>query len=146
MHEKSRLLHELLPSNWRSMRVGYFLLYRPPFFTCDAPQPISITLLSSPSNALFHIGADNVCVIGGDATQVLPQRIPSSSLDYLFINHPEPPQQTGGLDSQGKHLLTMVSERSFRGVIHHPHLFPFPCLHLSHIIPNSFPRTFSSLN
>lgn len=85
-----------------------------------------------------------MCVIGGDATQVLPQRIPSSSLDYLFINHPEPPQQTGGLDSQGKHLLTMVSERSVIGVMHPPHLplFPYIPLHSkwfsSHLLLYSF--------
>ena len=95
-----------------------------PYFITDFPisfpvpiiypsciDPCHPFLLTSPSFFLFYVGAENVCVIGGDATQVLPQRIPSSSLDYLFINHPEPPQQTGGLDSQGKHLITMVSER-----------------------------------
>lgn len=49
-----------------------------------------------------------MCILGGDAMRILPDRIESSSLDYLFVNHPEPPQQTGGLDSQGKHLLTNV--------------------------------------
>ena len=49
-----------------------------------------------------------MCVIGGDATQILPARVGSNTLDFLFINHPEPPQQTGGFDSQGKHLLTLV--------------------------------------
>ena len=49
---------------------------------------------------------DNLCCIGGDAMFILPNRIAPASIDYVFVNHPEPPQQTGGGgDSQGKHLL-----------------------------------------
>lgn len=54
--------------------------------------------------------ASNMCILGGDAMRILPDRIESGTLDYLFVNHPEPPQQTGGLDSQGKHLLTNVRQ------------------------------------
>ena len=52
---------------------------------------------------------NNLCVIGGDAVDVLKRRIADSSLATLFINHPEPPQQNNkeGSTSQGKHLLTM---------------------------------------
>lgn len=44
----------------------------------------------------------------GDALDVLPNRIPDSSLDNIFVNHPEPPQQTGREDSEAKHLLNKV--------------------------------------
>ena len=50
-------------------------------------------------------------MIGGDATRILPERIQTGSIDFLFINHPEPPQQIGGFESQGKHMLTLVRER-----------------------------------
>lgn len=51
----------------------------------------------------------NVCAIGGDANIVLAQHITPDSLANVFINHPEPPQQTGALHagSEGKHLLTL---------------------------------------
>jgi hypothetical protein len=32
----------------------------------------------------------------GDALAILPDRIADSTVDNLFVNHPEPPQQTGG--------------------------------------------------
>jgi len=50
-------------------------------------------------------GASNLCVMGGDALAILPTRIAPSSVHNVFVNHPEPPQQQGGLDSQGKHML-----------------------------------------
>lgn len=51
--------------------------------------------------------ATNLCVIGGDATQIIPNHLAANSFDNIFINHPEPPQQTGrGETSEGKHLLT----------------------------------------
>jgi tRNA G46 methylase TrmB len=49
----------------------------------------------------------NLCAIGGDANVVLAKHIVPNSLSNIFINHPEPPQQTGGTGSQGKHLLTL---------------------------------------
>ena len=64
----------------------------------------------SPWSPNYTAGADNLCVIGGDAAKILPERIQTGSIDFLFINHPEPPQQTGGFDSQGKHMLTLVSQ------------------------------------
>ena len=49
----------------------------------------------------------NLCVIGGDAVSVLGTRIAGGSLQNIFINHPEPPQQSNqGSQSQGRHLLT----------------------------------------
>ncbi len=49
-----------------------------------------------------------MCILGGDAMRILPQRVAGDIVDFLFVNHPEPPQQTGGIESQGKHLLTAV--------------------------------------
>lgn len=51
---------------------------------------------------------NNLCVIGGDAVSVLSRRIADRSVNNIFINHPEPPQQHSnqGSQSQGRHLLT----------------------------------------
>ncbi|OQR82167.1 hypothetical protein THRCLA_11094 [Thraustotheca clavata] len=49
---------------------------------------------------------DNLCIIGGDATKVIPNHLTAELVDFMFINFPEPPQQTGGDSSQAKHLLT----------------------------------------
>ena len=52
----------------------------------------------------------NLCVLCGDAMQVIPRHIASDCVDYVFVNHPEPPQQTGATDeSQSRHLLSEVS-------------------------------------
>eukprot|EP00746_Dinoflagellata_sp_MGD_P146535 gnl/MRDRNA2_/MRDRNA2_78993_c0_seq1.p1 gnl/MRDRNA2_/MRDRNA2_78993_c0~~gnl/MRDRNA2_/MRDRNA2_78993_c0_seq1.p1 ORF type:complete len:700 (-),score=131.11 gnl/MRDRNA2_/MRDRNA2_78993_c0_seq1:34-2133(-) len=50
----------------------------------------------------------NLLMLGGDASLVLPQRIKARTVDAVFVNHPEPPQQTGadGIAPQGRHLLT----------------------------------------
>ena len=68
-------------------------------------------------------GVRNMCVIGGDANLVVQHHIAPQTFDYVFINHPEPPQQTGNAttsntqnddsaesaeanSSQADHLLT----------------------------------------
>lgn len=52
-------------------------------------------------------GLPNLAVLRGDASALLPNHIPSNSISSIFINHPEPPERTGGeSDSQGDHLLT----------------------------------------
>lgn len=52
----------------------------------------------------------NMCVISGDAMKIIPAHFPTNVASNLFVNHPEPPQQTGGMgDSQGRHLLEEVS-------------------------------------
>ena len=54
----------------------------------------------------IYTGLNNLLVLGGDAMDIIPNHIPSQSMDNIFVNHPEPPQQIGGFDSEGKHLLT----------------------------------------
>ena len=50
---------------------------------------------------------ENLCILQGDARHIIPTRIQASSIDYVFINHPEPPERVVGKGStQGKHLLT----------------------------------------
>jgi len=57
------------------------------------------------TKAIFA-GATNLCVLCGDATRVLPRHMLAGSISQLFVNHPEPPQQTGGGGgSQSAHLL-----------------------------------------
>lgn len=52
-------------------------------------------------------GLSNLAIIGGDATNILPNRIAPGSITSVYINHPEPPERTGGVgDSEGQHLLT----------------------------------------
>merc|ERR1711935_1158047 len=40
-------------------------------------------------------GVSNLCVMGGDALQILPQRIAPGSVDHVFANFPEPPHVSG---------------------------------------------------
>jgi pentatricopeptide repeat protein len=50
---------------------------------------------------------NNLCVIGGDANVVMKHHIAPASMHNVYINHPEPPQQTGSRDgSQADHLLS----------------------------------------
>ena len=56
----------------------------------------------------------NLCVLCGDAMQILPSHFPSNAVTNIFVNHPEPPQQTGGhaATSQGRHLLEQVQRNA----------------------------------
>ena len=57
------------------------------------------------TQALFdHVS--NLCIIAGDASKAISTNLAPNLADFIFINQPEPPQQTGGRDSEGKHLLT----------------------------------------
>ena len=38
---------------------------------------------------------ENMCALGGDANIIMAHHIAPQTFDYVFINHPEPPQQTG---------------------------------------------------
>lgn len=70
---------------------------------------------SSPPPPLPLGGLPNLAVIGGDASHILPNRIAPGSIANVYINHPEPPERTGGVgDSEGQHLLT----QSFFSEIH----------------------------
>jgi tRNA (guanine-N7-)-methyltransferase len=58
------------------------------------------------TNAILH-KVDNLCILGGDASYILPHRITPACISHIFINHPEPPERTSGTGTnQGKHLLT----------------------------------------
>jgi tRNA G46 methylase TrmB len=48
----------------------------------------------------------NLAVIGGDAAYILPKYFAEGCVSEVHINHPEPPEWSGGSDdSQGKHML-----------------------------------------
>jgi len=57
--------------------------------------------------ARMHLeGIPNLCVVGPvDASHVLSTHVAPSSIDTLFVNHPEPPERTGEGPNQGEHLL-----------------------------------------
>ncbi len=57
---------------------------------------------------MIYSDVQNLCVVGGDAMMVLPRHIGNGTIGNIFVNHPEPPQQTGGDDSEGHHLLNEV--------------------------------------
>ena len=60
-----------------------------------------------PPKPLVLGGLSNLAIIGGDASHILPNRIAPGSIANVYINHPEPPERTGGVgDSEGQHLLT----------------------------------------
>lgn len=53
---------------------------------------------------------NNLCVMAGDAKLVVLRYMSPVSFDSIFVNHPKPPQQTGGRDdSEVAHLLDLVS-------------------------------------
>lgn len=58
------------------------------------------------TRAVFNGVPDNLSMLCGDAMYVLPYHVADESCDEMFVNYPEPAQQTGGEESQGKHLLT----------------------------------------
>jgi len=64
----------------------------------------------------------NLCVMAGDASRVLPERLGVGSVEHVFINHPQPPQQKNlaasvGAGSQASHLLTADFFRSIHRVL-----------------------------
>eukprot|EP00940_MAST-03C_sp_MAST-3C-sp2_P000964 g964.t1 len=57
-------------------------------------------------------GLRNLCVVGGDAREILRRHVAPTSVHHLFVNHPEPPSQTASTSileaaraSEGRHLL-----------------------------------------
>lgn len=51
----------------------------------------------------------NLSVLQGDAKEVLPSCFEDDLFDNVFINHPEPPQQSSaGLETQAQHLLSIA--------------------------------------
>lgn len=58
--------------------------------------------------AVLRQTTDNLAIIAGDASVVLPCLIRPSSVSTIFVNHPEPPERRSGGEemSQGSHLLT----------------------------------------
>ena len=49
-------------------------------------------------------GARNLAAVHADAAAALPRLFPAGAFAAILINHPEPPQQTGGEDSQAPPL------------------------------------------
>jgi tRNA G46 methylase TrmB len=57
---------------------------------------------------------NNLAIIGGDASKILPSRLPPGRLSAIFVNHPQPPEQRAnekdkkkGGGGGGAHLLTV---------------------------------------
>ena len=44
------------------------------------------------------LGVENLCVVGGDSSNLLRNHIASESVDAIYVNFPEPPTQTFGVD------------------------------------------------
>lgn len=60
----------------------------------------------------------NLAILAGDASVILPQRLPYSSVSSVFVLHPEPPERvSGGGNNQGKHLLTAGFMRHIHAVL-----------------------------
>ncbi|CAE8586991.1 unnamed protein product [Polarella glacialis] len=54
------------------------------------------------SRAVFE-QVDNLCLIRGDASQVLPRHLQMASVSHVFINFPEPPHVSGHGHAESKH-------------------------------------------
>lgn len=67
---------------------------------------------------IVYEGAHNMCVVGGDAIEVLRHNVAPRSITHFFVNHPEPPKQVGNMsyedaveELEGRHLLGMTCFR-----------------------------------
>ena len=70
------------------------------------------------SSMLLKNAANNMCVVGGDASKIVTEHVASASVDYLFINHPEPPERNSGTSgTQGGHLLEITFLRSLKRIM-----------------------------
>jgi pentatricopeptide repeat protein len=68
-----------------------------------------ITSNPNTSNQQQH-SSNNLLTIQSNACYILPNHFPSDSMHHIFINHPEPPQQTSSRQSSdADHLLNAVS-------------------------------------
>ena len=57
-------------------------------------------------------------VLQADAQIAVDSCIPKHFVDEVYINHPEPPERTGGTDdSDGEHLLTQVFFRKLSQIL-----------------------------
>ena len=59
----------------------------------------------------------NLSIVAGDASHILPHHFLGDSIDYIFVNYPEPPQQIGGESSQSSHLLNAEFFKSMSRVV-----------------------------
>lgn len=80
--------HEIGASNWVSVELRHDRVYQT--FT----------------KAVYH-SIPNLALLAGDANVIMGQHIAPGSVQGIFVNYPEPPQQAGNETSEGKHLLTM---------------------------------------
>ena len=64
--------------------------------------------------------ANNMCVVGGDASIIISRNIAPQSIDQLFINHPEPPERNSGVtktSSENSHLLNVSFLRHLKAIM-----------------------------
>ena len=62
---------------------------------------------------LFYNNINNLTIFDGNAINIITKQFSLNTISHIFINHPEPPQQTQATnnhlqlyESQAKHLLT----------------------------------------
>lgn len=62
---------------------------------------------------------DNLAMISGNAIYILPNHLPDNSFHHIFVNHPEPPQQTSSQQSSdADHLLNVVRSYFYESYSH----------------------------
>ena len=84
-------------------------------------EPATSIIRQGEDGDLFYILEEGVCdifvegvgrvmqVVGGDARAFVARRLAPASVAACFVNHPEPPERTGGAgDSEGAHLYTVA--------------------------------------
>jgi pentatricopeptide repeat protein len=93
-------------ANWVALELRFDRVYNT--MCRSIYSGIEVNNSHSNKHSKSHFGGlPNLAVLGGDASALLPNHIPSNCISSIFINHPEPPERTGGeSDSQGDHLLT----------------------------------------
>eukprot|EP00793_Prasinoderma_coloniale_P000309 PRCOL_00005293-RA len=69
-------------------------------------------------NRALSAGATDLCVVGGDASVIVPDHIERASVDHAYINFPEPPNHTGNREADTKHhLLTPAFFRNLHAAL-----------------------------
>jgi len=72
------------------------------------------------SSMMLKGASSNMCVVEGDASNIVKHHVAKTSVDYLFINHPEPPERNSGTaGAEGNHLLDLSFIKLLKNIMKH---------------------------
>ena len=72
------------------------------------------------SSMMLKGASSNMCVVEGDASNIVKHHVAETTVDYLFINHPEPPERNSGTaGAEGNHLLDLSFIKLLKNIMKH---------------------------